>query len=94
MATRRVPCDGGLLLSSPLLERASEIVTAISCGANHNLALGRDGAVYSWGYGDMNALGQGNSNDVTVPRRISFEAAGFKPSAVTVSQVIALHCTA
>ena len=59
---------------------------AVSCGANHNLALCGDGAVYAWGYGDMAALGLGHSRDVATPRRISFEDAGFR-GAVKVAQV-------
>ena len=34
-------------------------VASIACGGNHNLALTTSNEVYSWGYGDMLALGHG-----------------------------------
>ncbi|RKP36744.1 regulator of chromosome condensation 1/beta-lactamase-inhibitor protein II, partial [Dimargaris cristalligena] len=41
------------------------------CGSNHNLALTKEGGdVYSWGYGDMLALGNGEEEDVSTPTLI------------------------
>ena len=43
---------------------------SVSCGANHNLVLSPQGSVYSWGYGDMLALGHGQEADEAAPRKI------------------------
>lgn len=48
-------------------------VVAISCGSNHNLALNRTGAVFTWGFGDMNALGHGKDRDESVPKKIEWK---------------------
>lgn len=42
-------------------------VDSISCGANHNLAVVKN-EVYTWGYGDMLALGHGVEKDESLPR--------------------------
>ncbi|KAJ1462512.1 regulator of chromosome condensation 1/beta-lactamase-inhibitor protein II [Pelagophyceae sp. CCMP2097] len=47
-------------------------MTSISAGSNHNLVLTNKGAVWSWGYGDMNALGLGASRDEPEPKLVSF----------------------
>ena len=53
------------------MKLASTKFTAIACGNNHNLALADDGiSLYSWGYGDMLALGHGVDKDEKVPRKI------------------------
>lgn len=60
-------------------------VVAISCGSNHNLALTSSQEVYSWGYGEMLALGHGRDKDEVLPRRVAFdsvELAGVKVSHV------------
>ena len=58
-----------------------DTITQISCGGNHNLALvtntsntsnSNTNDVYSWGYGDMLALGHGLEQDEPVPRRINW----------------------
>jgi regulator of chromosome condensation len=60
-------------------------VVAISCGSNHNFALTASEEVYSWGYGEMLALGHGRDKDEVLPRRVAFESnelAGVKISHV------------
>jgi regulator of chromosome condensation len=60
-------------------------VIAISCGSNHNFALTVSEEVYSWGYGEMLALGHGRDKDEALPRRVAFESnelAGVKVSHV------------
>lgn len=66
-------------------------VQEIACGGNHNLVLASMKSeprpvVYSWGYGDMSALGHGKDQDEPIPRRIDFSK-GAKISNVTVTQV-------
>ena len=51
------------------------IFTDIDCGTNHNLALSSTGDVYSWGYGDMLALGHGKEADEKQPRKIDMKKA-------------------
>jgi len=68
-------------------------VTQISCGGNHNLALvqvltaagSAQPYVYTWGYGDMLALGHGVDADEAVPRKLDFVKA--KISNISVTQV-------
>ena len=45
--------------------------TEISCGDNHCLAVTSSNDVYSWGYGDMLALGNGRERDEYVPHKIN-----------------------
>ena len=61
-------------------------VISIACGANHNLALTSQNEVYSWGYGEMLALGHGKDTDELLPKRLNFEGAKLG-SAIKVTQV-------
>lgn len=45
-------------------------ITQISCGGNHCMALLDNGEAYTWGYGDLNALGHGTENDEYMPRKL------------------------
>jgi regulator of chromosome condensation len=58
-------------------------IAFIGCGGNHNLALTTKGEVYSWGYGDMSALGHGKDDDEFLPKKINFEKAKIKNIKVT-----------
>lgn len=60
-------------------------ILSIACGGNHNLALAKDGSVYTWGYGDMYALGHGLEKDEPKPRKLNFTKA--KISNITITQV-------
>jgi regulator of chromosome condensation len=43
----------------------------IASGSNHNIAIGlKDGAAYSWGFGDQYQCGHGKDEDVEVPTKI------------------------
>ena len=64
-------------------------VTSIACGGNHNLALTSRNDVYSWGYGDMLALGHGEERDEMVPRAINLARAKVTGGQLTVTQVSA-----
>lgn len=78
----------GAFSSSPLLvplpAKPAQVV-AVACGGNHNLALLSNKDVYSWGYGDMLALGHGEERDETVPRRLNFSKS--KIGNISVSKV-------
>ena len=44
-------------------------VVAISLGDHHTMAIGDDGALFTFGWGHFNQLGHGTTNDELVPRR-------------------------
>lgn len=50
----------------------------LACGANHNLVVSTKNEVYSWGYGDMSALGHGKDEDVYRPKRMKFAIEGAR----------------
>lgn len=66
-------------------------VVDFACGGNHNLALVNKHSddktleVYTWGYGDMSALGHGKDQDEPIPRRLDFSRA--KVNNILVTQV-------
>eukprot|EP01041_Mallomonas_annulata_P006089 gene6089-12293_t len=60
-------------------------VVSIACGSNHNLAVTDKNEVYSWGYGDMLALGHGKDKDEPTPKRLNFKDA--KVENITLKQV-------
>jgi len=43
-------------------------VKSVSCGSNHNLVLTENNDVFTWGYGDMLALGHGKEKDENRPK--------------------------
>lgn len=42
-------------------------VVQISSGSNHAIVLTKDGQAYTWGFGEMYALGNGSDEDEEVP---------------------------
>mmetsp|Transcript_13263 Transcript_13263/g.18178 ORF Transcript_13263/g.18178 Transcript_13263/m.18178 type:complete len:552 (+) Transcript_13263:2-1657(+) len=84
----RTSSSAGDFSSSPVSPAlpANTIVTSIACGGNHNLVLTDGNAVYTWGYGDMLALGHGEEKDETLPRKLNFDKAK-KFKHITVTQV-------
>ena len=61
------------------------VVVEIACGGNHNLAITKNNEVYSWGYGDMLALGHGEEKDEPLPKKLNFTKA--KVNNIKVTQV-------
>ncbi|KAJ1656952.1 hypothetical protein IWQ61_003574 [Dispira simplex] len=58
-------------ISKPtLLPDCPKFVT-LGVGSNHNIGLTADGNIYSWGYGDMLALGNGEEDDVETPTLVT-----------------------
>ena len=50
--------------------RAGEVIVGIAAGQQHNLALTREGRVYSWGSGFGGKLGHGDRQSTSVPRLV------------------------
>ncbi|RHY32476.1 hypothetical protein DYB32_002547 [Aphanomyces invadans] len=50
---------------------------SIACGSNHALAVSDQDTIYSWGYGDMLALGNGVEKDELKPRRLDWAKTKF-----------------
>ncbi|KAJ2456017.1 hypothetical protein EV183_000360 [Coemansia sp. RSA 2336] len=42
-------------------------IADFACGSNHNIALSKDKKAYTWGYGEMLQLGNGEEEDVELP---------------------------
>lgn len=59
--------------STPILVTglASELITSISAGQYHSLALTADGRVYSWGWGVHGQLGIGSIEDALHPKPVT-----------------------
>ncbi|CAI5731448.1 unnamed protein product [Hyaloperonospora brassicae] len=53
----------------------SSAVRMIATGSNHALALTESDAIFSWGYGDMLALGNGKERDENKPRQLDWSTA-------------------
>lgn len=66
------------------------VVVAISCGGNHNLVLTDKNEVYTWGYGEMLALGHGEEKDESLPKKLNFAKAKIKN--ITITQVMNMQC--
>lgn len=65
----------------------NEIITAMSCGGNHNLVLTASNAVYTWGYGEMLALGHGKDKDEQEPKKLNFCNNDQLISNITITQI-------
>ena len=64
-------------------------VSAIACGGNHNLALTDKSEVYSWGYGDMLALGESQPIYSGWTRR----SGGYRSCDYSITSEILAHLT-
>ena len=53
-----------------LINNKSVIIEEISCGDNHNLALTFEKDVYTWGFGEMSALGHAKDKDEYCPKKL------------------------
>jgi len=65
--------DAVLALTVPLvLIKAiqDKVITDVSCGHQHTIALDKDGFVYVWGYNGYCRLGLGNQQDVLAPKLV------------------------
>ena len=64
--------------------RVRVAVANVSCGSEHTLAVDAEGSMWSWGKGAFGALGHGDTQSLSVPKRI---AAAFKVSDRIVNAV-------
>jgi regulator of chromosome condensation len=62
---------------------AGTVVVSMACGGNHNLVLTDQNEVYTWGYGDMLALGHGDEKDEKLPKKLNFTKAKIKNISIT-----------
>lgn len=51
-------------------ELESKKILSVACGTQHTVAVTEEGDVYSWGRGRSGALGHGNRDDVSTPKKI------------------------
>lgn len=78
LGVHRETKQAGDFVDAPVCVTIPDILSIqqISCGGNHNLALVTNNSntndVYSWGYGDMLALGHGVEKDEFVPKKINW----------------------
>jgi len=70
--------DTGYCELSPVPVRVdcTGTLVQLACGANHNLVVSSSNEVYSWGYGDMSALGHGKDADENRPRKMRVDVEG------------------
>ncbi|CEG47261.1 FOG: RCC1 domain [Plasmopara halstedii] len=54
---------------------SSSVVRMVTSGSNHVLALTESNEIFSWGYGDMFALGNGVDRDENKPRQLDWSKA-------------------
>ena len=47
-----------------------ENIIEVAAGSNHNLALAKDGTVWSWGYGPHGELGNGKTSNSSLPVKV------------------------
>jgi len=70
--------DSGFFVPTPTEVSIPPIVISVSAGNYHNLALTNKNEVYTWGYGDMLALGHGRDKDEPIPKKINFSKLEYK----------------
>lgn len=70
-------CKTGDFKDRPHRVALKDTVTYISSGSNHVLALTEENEIYSWGYGDMLALGNGMEQDENRPYRLNWSKTKF-----------------
>ena len=82
-----------MLLPKKIEAFAGQHVVAVSAGSRHNLALTADGAVWSWGGGDLGQLGHGDQQDQLLPKKVE-AFAGQRVVAVSAGGSHSLALTA
>ncbi|KAJ1889778.1 hypothetical protein LPJ66_007851 [Kickxella alabastrina] len=60
-------------------------IVDFTCGSNHNIAVSQDGKAYTWGFGEMLQLGNGEEEDIAEPTLLR----GQKIDGKVVSKVAA-----
>lgn len=67
----QISYDSAMAAYMVSMASVDSFMTGISVGGYHKLLLGRDGNVYSWGFGYYGQLGHGDRQNVGTPKRIS-----------------------
>jgi len=57
--------------SLPEIMHSLNIVTSISCGSKHCIAIDRQGRCFTWGWGGDGQLGHGSCDDLAVPTHVA-----------------------
>ncbi|CAN0449767.1 unnamed protein product, partial [Phaeothamnion confervicola] len=87
----------GSFLTAPVevaLPGAAGVPTAVAAGGSHSMALTAAGELYTWGFGELGALGHGVPSsrrvpeDASVPTRVDLGKAGLE--GLPVGQVLPL----
>ena len=82
LGSSEIPCkragDYHSLPIHPTLPSNDIVIKQINCGGNHNLALTDKNELYTWGYGDMLALGHGEEKDEPLPKKLNFAKGKIK----------------
>ena len=61
---------------------SGKLVTAVSCGSHHSVALTSEGEVYAWGQNNCGQIGSGTTTNQSTPKKIIYNHASKFPSAV------------
>lgn len=64
-------CDGYPCGTSPAQVPGLADIVDIAAGEDHNVALGRDGTVWTWGWNNAGQLGDGSTTDSWTPVQVS-----------------------
>ncbi|KAH8111777.1 RCC1/BLIP-II [Phellopilus nigrolimitatus] len=84
--------------SDPVLVKGLEgkVITQISCGHQHTIAMDKDGFVYVWGYNGYCRLGLGNQQDVLIPKVVPQVSRGisFRSLPGKTKSLRAIHVSA
>ncbi|KAL3788286.1 hypothetical protein HJC23_002860 [Cyclotella cryptica] len=67
---------GNCIIESDIVEEDQPEIEQISCGSSHVLVLTKDGDVYSWGFAEFGACGQGKRDtDIMRPKKMEAKLA-------------------
>ncbi|KAL7555318.1 hypothetical protein ACHAWF_018980 [Thalassiosira exigua] len=65
------------IVAEDIVEADQPEIEQISCGSSHVLVLTKDGAAYSWGFGESGACGQGKEKaDIFRPKKLEAKVKG------------------
>lgn len=75
---------------------SGETIVKVACGANHTVAVDKNGYVYTWGYGGYGRLGHREQKDEFSPRRVDIFTKHnvLPPEAIVSAGAMNSACTA
>ncbi|MCE3040475.1 RCC1 domain-containing protein [Helicobacter anatolicus] len=65
--------NSSTFIKSPYLKNIKKICLSFNSGVGQVLAINEDGELFSWGYNGFGALGNGNTNNLSIPQKIILE---------------------